>query len=107
MNLLAYLLHMSLNDRKEVFLLIHTNSLIRRKKCFGCVWFYKTFIEMKYLNFVVILLVICVTKIEITNSAKILEFLVTLSRSHLVVEEPIMRELARRGHEVILIHLNI
>lgn len=55
---------------------------------------------MKLLNFVVLLLLICLTNIEFTNSARILGFLVTLSRSHLVVEEPVMRELARRGHDV-------
>lgn len=62
---------------------------------------------MKYLSFAVFSVVICLTKIEIAYTARILGFLVTLSRSHLVVEEPIMRELARRGHEVILIHFNI
>lgn len=46
-------------------------------------------------------LLICLAKIEFSNGARILAFLVTMSRSHLVVEEPVMRELARRGHEVI------
>lgn len=55
---------------------------------------------MKRLNVAVFSFLICLTKIEYTNSARILGFLATLSRSHLVVEEPIMRELARRGHEV-------
>lgn len=62
---------------------------------------------MKLINSAVVLLVICLTKIEFTNTARILGFLVTLSRSHLVVEEPVMRELARKGHEVKLINFNI
>lgn len=56
---------------------------------------------MKLLNFMAVtLLFVYLTNIQLTNGARILGFLVTLSRSHLVVEEPIMRELARRGHEV-------
>lgn len=35
--------------------------------------------------------------------AKILAFMATASRSHFIVEEPVLRELAKRGHEVTVV----
>lgn len=37
------------------------------------------------------------------HGAKILGFFATMSRSHFIVEEPVMRELAKRGHQVTVV----
>lgn len=39
-------------------------------------------------------------QIKCSCGARILGFFGTISRSHFIVEEPVMRELAKRGHEV-------
>lgn len=49
------------------------------------------------------LVVLCFSQIKSSHGAKILGFFATISRSHFIVEEPIMRELARRGHEVTVV----
>lgn len=49
------------------------------------------------------LLILCLVELKPLHGAKILGFFAALSRSHFIVEEPVMRELAKRGHEVTVV----
>lgn len=46
---------------------------------------------------------LCWSRLEAVQCARILGFFATLSRSHFIVEEPVMRELAKRGHQVTVV----
>ncbi|KAJ6646774.1 UDP-glucosyltransferase 2, partial [Pseudolycoriella hygida] len=56
---------------------------------------------MNFFN--IFLIVLCLVQIKSSQSAKILGFFSTVSRSHFIVEEPVMRELAKRGHNVTVV----
>ncbi|KAG4068827.1 hypothetical protein HA402_004975 [Bradysia odoriphaga] len=49
------------------------------------------------------IVILCLAQLDIVKSAKILGFFATMSQSHFIVEEPVMRELAKRGHEVTVV----
>lgn len=51
------------------------------------------------------LLILCLVQLKPLHGAKILGFFATMSRSHFIVEEPVMRELAKRGHQVTVVTL--
>ncbi|KAJ6646775.1 UDP-glucosyltransferase 2, partial [Pseudolycoriella hygida] len=57
--------------------------------------------KMNFFNY--FLITLCLVQIKSTQSAKILGFFSTFSRSHFIVEEPVMRELAKRGHDVTVV----
>lgn len=50
-----------------------------------------------------VILLVCSIQTKLVHCAKILGFFVTLSPSHFIVQEPVMRELAKRGHQVTII----
>lgn len=49
------------------------------------------------------LVILCLVQLEAVHCAKILGFFATISRSHFIVQEPVMRELAKRGHQVTVV----
>lgn len=59
--------------------------------------------NFKFSLFFVVYLV--VQQLEPIDSARILGFFSTPSRSHLIIHESLMRELAIRGHEVSIQHI--
>lgn len=58
---------------------------------------------MKFLGCAIVIL--CLVQLKPIQCAKILGFFATVSRSHFIVQEPVMRELARRGHQVTVVSL--
>ncbi|XP_037034185.1 UDP-glucosyltransferase 2-like [Bradysia coprophila] len=49
------------------------------------------------------IVILCLIQLDIVWCAKILGFFATVSQSHFIVEEPVMRELAKRGHDVTVV----
>lgn len=46
------------------------------------------------------LLILCLLQLE---AVKIIGFFATISRSHFIDQEPVMREIAKRGHQVTVV----
>ncbi|XP_037032183.1 UDP-glucosyltransferase 2-like [Bradysia coprophila] len=49
------------------------------------------------------IVILCLIQLDIVLCAKILGFFAAVSQSHFIVEEPVMRELAKRGHDVTVV----
>ncbi len=98
-------------NRFQLYITLLTSSETRcfiRNYCWPLIddnlicFHYKTIYNMKLL-YGYGLFILCLVALDAVDCAKILGFFATFSYSHFIVEEPIMRELAKRGHEVTVV----